>query len=162
MIKKILKLAGIGFLVGMAVCNIITILGCETVPVSQELVERMGSIRTALLVQALLSGIYGALCMGTTVLYDSAEKLPLAAVSLIHCGICIGPYVPLSIFLGWYHDTVTTVITTAIQLTGYFIVWLIMYLIYKKQTKELNEMQKQYRDKSQNSSPEDEKKRKNG
>ena len=156
MVKKVLRLAGIGFLVGMAVCNIITILVCDNVPVSQELIERTGSVRTALLVQALLSGVYGALCMGTTVLYDSAEKLPLAAVSLIHCVICIGPYIPISIFLGWYNDAVTTAITTAIQLTCYFIVWLIMYLIYKKQIKELNKMQEQFRDKSQNSSPADE------
>ena len=146
MVKKALKLAGFGFVLGIAVCTVISILMSDGVPASNELIERIGTVKAALLIQALLSGIHGAICMGTTVIYD-AEKLPLALMSLIHCVICVGLFIPVSLFLCWTKGLPETLIMTAVQTASYFVIWLIMNIIYKKQIKELNEMQKQLNDK---------------
>lgn len=139
MLKKILKLAGLGVLLGITVCNIISVTVSNDVPVTAALIERAGSVKAAFIMQTALTGIYGALCMATTVLYD-AEKLPLLAASLIHCVICVGTFIPLSLFLGWSAGAADVLITTAMQTAGYFMIWLIMYLRYKKEIKDLNKM----------------------
>ena len=154
MLKKTLKLAGLGVLIGITVCNIITIAVSNDVPVTASLIERAGSMKAAFIIQTVLTGIYGALCMGTTVLYD-AEKLPLAAASLIHCVICVCPFVPLSLFLGWSAGAVEVFIAAAMQTAGYFLIWLIIYLRYKKEIKDLNEMNELQKQPEKNKRTED-------
>jgi hypothetical protein len=139
MFKKALKLAGFGFIVGIAVFTVISAFTYKETPVPSEFVEKVGSFRAAYLIQIALSGAYGALCMGTTVIYD-AEKLPLSVMSLLHCVITVSTYIPLSLFLGWSDSPVNTLITTCIQVAAYFVIWLIMFLRYRKEIKELNEM----------------------
>ena len=139
MLKKALKLAGFGFIAGIAVWTVIAALTCKETPVPQGFIAKVGSLKLAFIIQVAVSGLYGALCMGSTVIYD-AEKLPLSVMSLIHCVITLGPYIPLSLFLGWSENLTETLITTCIQVTAYFIVWLIMYLRYKKSIKELNDI----------------------
>ena len=140
--KKVFKLAGMGFLLGMAICNVICLLCGGVDLVDSELVEKIGSEEKAILIQMLLAGIYGAVNMGTTVLYE-AERMPLALVSFIHCMICIIPFIPLSIFLRWTENLKTTLIITSIQIAAYFMIWLIIYMLYRKEINKLNEMQKQ-------------------
>lgn len=139
---KFFKLLGFGFLLGIAVCNVITVLSSDNLPAAPELIEKMGSLKAAMLMQMLLSGIYGAVCMGSTVLYE-ADRLPLALISLLHCMICIIPFIPLSLFLNWSNGIADTLIMAGIQLAAYFIVWLCIYLRYRREIKELNEIQKQ-------------------
>ena len=146
MLKSIFKRAGLGFLLGIAVCNFIAICFGDGTMVSSALVEKVGCQRVALLLQTLLSGLCGALCMGGTLLYE-AERLPLALSTFIHCIICIVPYFLLSVLLHWTDGIGGAFIMSGIQFAGFFIIWLMMYLLYKKQTKELNRMQKQIHDK---------------
>ena len=139
--KKFLKLAGIGFLAGIVICDIIMALTMRDLPATPEIIEELGGLRSARLLQMLLTGLYGALCFGTTMLYD-ADRMPLALASAIHCAICIVPFIFMSRFLGWTNGPVETLIQTACQLVAYMIIWLIMYLSYRKEIRELNEMQK--------------------
>lgn len=154
MLKKVLKLSGFGAMLGITVCTVITAITCDTVPVSPEFVEKVGGIRAALIIQTALSALYGMLCMGTTVIYD-IDRLPLTLMSFIHCIICIAPFIPLSLMLGWSDGIGTTLIMTGFQLLAYFVVWLVMYARYKKEIKELNEMQRQN---LKNMTPEEDKK----
>lgn len=142
MLKRSLKFAGLGFIMGIAVCTIITILTSDAasgVPASAAFIERIGSVKWALLIQALLSGVHGAICMGTVTLYDT-DRLPLTLVSALHCACCIVPYVALSVFLCWTESFKETLIMVGMQLVAYFIVWLIMYVLYRKEIKELNKI----------------------
>ncbi|MBR4767400.1 MAG: DUF3021 domain-containing protein [Lachnospiraceae bacterium] len=140
--KKVLKYAGFGFVLGVAVSSVITILTGDPFPASSAFIERVGNPKGALLTQALLSGLYGALCMGTVPVYDN-ERLPLSLSSLIHCLCCILPFIPLSLFLGWSASVAEVLIMAGFQLAAYFVIWLILYVRYKKQAKELNEIQRQ-------------------
>ena len=141
MLKKSLKFAGFGFILGIAVCSIITILTSDAsgVPASAKFIERIGSAKWALLIQALLSGVHGAICMGTVTLYDT-DHLPLTLVSALHCACCIAPFVLLSVFLCWTGSVTETLIMVGMQLVAYFIVWLIMYSLYRKEIKKLNKI----------------------
>lgn len=141
--KQIWKMAALGFLLGNVVNSLISALTANDLPVAPVLLERIGSLRGALLLEFVLVGVFGAICMAGTVLYE-AERLPLAAATALHCLICIGQFIPLGLFLGWCSSAVEIVIMTGSQLLGFFIVWLIMYARYCKEVKALNDMQKGY------------------
>lgn len=152
MLKRSLKFAGFGFILGIAVCTIITILTSDAaggIPASAKFVERIGNVKLALLIQALLSGVHGAICMGTVTLYDT-DRLPLTLVSALHCACCIVPFIALSVFLCWTESVTDTLIMVGMQLVAYFIVWLIMYSLYRKEIRELNKI----KDDIDNSGPE--------
>ena len=149
MLKKTLKAAGIGFLIGMVIGNVIAILtgNSDTGGVtfaSQKLLDMAGGNGTvAMLLQSLFSGLYGAVCFAGMTFYE-AERLPLAAATALHCATIILLFIPIALFLGWVSNIVTLLIISGMQLVGFFIIWLIMWSIYKKQVKELNDMQKNF------------------
>lgn len=142
MVKRVLKFAGIGFLVGAALCNFITIITANgSLPVTPALVGRIGDARLAMLLQFFLSGLYGALCMAGVLLYD-ADRLPLAAATLLHCLTCIIPFAPLSLFLGWSDGIGAVLIMAGFQIAAFFVVWLIIYARYRAEINKMNEIQK--------------------
>lgn len=143
--KKIFKLALIGFFLGIVICDLISLIfsladGNGLMLCSAEFTKRIGSTAGAIVLQSLLTGIYGAVCMGTVVLYD-IEHWPLALSSVVHYLIIESMYVPLALFLGWERHFSGILIMMGIQLVCYFIIWLIIYMIYRKQVKELNKLQ---------------------
>ena len=149
MLKKTLKAAGIGFLIGMIVGNVIAFLtgnsgtGGVTFASPQLLDMAGGSGTVAMLLQSLFSGLYGAVCFAGTTLYD-ADRLSLAVATALHCALIVLPFIPISYLLGWVDGIVETIIIAAIQIVAFFMIWLIMWAIYKKQVKELNDMQKDF------------------
>ena len=141
MIRKILKLAGLGFLIGIALATLISAFIGNPVAAPEELVTKLGSMRAARLAQTLLAGVFGAVCMGCTVLYE-AERLPLAASTALHCVICLLGFYPIATFLCWCRSIKEVLIINAFQLVAFVIIWLIMYAAYRKEVRELNEMNK--------------------
>ena len=49
-------------------------------------------------------------------------------------------YVPTAMFLGWADSAVEILIVEGILLVAYFIIWLVIYLRYKKEVRSLNKM----------------------
>ena len=148
MIKRILKFAGIGFLAGIVVRDLIAIMSSPgTLSAAPELVGRIGNEQIAALVSTLLSGVYGALCMAGVLLYDT-DRLPLAAATLIHCLMCIIPFAPLSLLLGWCDGIEAVLIMALFQLAAFFIVWLIMYARCRAEIKKMNEIHKYNQEKT--------------
>ena len=149
MLKKTLIRAVIGFLIGVVVGNLITILtgnsdtGGVTFASSQLLRMAGGNALVAMLLQSLFSGLYGAVCFAGMTFYE-AERLPLAAATALHCATIILLFIPIALFLGWVSNITEILIIMSIQLVCFFIIWLIMWSIYKKQVKELNDMQKNF------------------
>ncbi len=147
MLKTILRRAMIGFSIGILLGDVIAMMSGslsaeELVLVSDELMDTTGNLAIAFLIQTLVSGLYGAIVFGTTVFYD-IEKWSLVLATAFHCLTVIGLFVPISLFLGWGgDDPITLLIMIGCQIVAFFIIWLIMNAIYKKQVKELNEMQK--------------------
>ena len=148
MLKTIIRRAEFGFSIGLLLGDGIAMLtgslgAGELVLVSGKLLDMTGNIALAFLIQSLLSGLYGALTFGTIVFYE-IESWPLTVATAAHALVVIGSFVPLSVFLGWASDEpVGFLIMIGCQVVGFLIVWIIMYSIYKKQVKELNELQAQ-------------------
>ena len=151
MLKKTLKMAGIGFLLGIVIGNLIAFLtgnsdtgGVTFAP--QKLLDMAGGKAiVAMLLQSLFSGLYGAACFAGMSFYE-IERMPLAAATALHCALIILLFVPISLCLGWVSKIETLLMISGIQLVCFFIIWLIMYAGFKKQVKELNELQKKNRD----------------
>lgn len=149
MLKKTLKSAGIGFLIGIVVGDMIafftgTLNTGGVTYASNELLEMAGGNGVlAMVLQSLFSGLYGAACFAGMSLYE-IERMPLAAATALHCSIIVLLFVPISLLLGWVQNITELLIIAGIQIVAFFIIWLIMYLIFEKQIRELNEMQKDF------------------
>ena len=61
--KRFWKMAALGFLLGVAVNSLISALAAGGSPVAPELLERIGSLRWAMLLEFVLVGVFGAACM---------------------------------------------------------------------------------------------------
>lgn len=141
--KKVLKRAGLGCLAGIVINDLISAIGGTGSAITPEYLARIGDARAAMLLELLLVGLFGAICMGGTMLYD-VDRLPLAAATAIHCLLCILPFAPLALLFGWCKTAVELLIMAGFQVLAFFIVWLILYLSYQKEIRKLNEMQKDY------------------
>lgn len=146
MLKKTLKAAGIGFLLGIVIGNLIAFLtgnsdtgGITFAP--QKLLDMSGGNAViAMLLQSLFSGLYGAVCFAGMSFYE-IERMPLAVATALHCALIVLLFIPIALLLGWVSQIETQLIISGIQLICFFIIWLIMYAGFKKQVKELNELQ---------------------
>lgn len=143
MLVKTLKRALTGFVLGMAVGNLIAALTGHPNIVSPELLQKAGDLSAALLWQTLLSGVIGAAGMGGTVLYE-LDRWPLLVIDLVHYALCMAVFIPVSFWLGWCEKPVELVIMAAIMFAVHFTIFLIMCAIYRKQVRELNQMQQQF------------------
>ena len=129
MLKKTLKMAGIGFLIGIVIGNLIAFLtgnsdtgGVTFAP--QKLLDMAGGKAiVAMLLQSLFSGLYGAACFAGMSLYE-IERMPLAAATALHCALIILLFVPISLFLGWVSKIETLLMISGLQLVCFFIIWL--------------------------------------
>ena len=135
MIRRII----LGFLLGTAIGNLIAwFFGSY---VSSMLVARMGRVPAAILVQSLVSGLYGSFALAGTLFYD-IEQWSLTRSSVMHFLVIAVLYVPTAMFLGWANSATEILIVEGILLVAYFIIWLVIYLRYKKKVRSLNEMLK--------------------
>ena len=150
MLKKTLKSALIGFLLGIVIGNVIAILtgSSDTGGVtfaSQKLLDIAGGNGVvAMLLQSFFSGLYGAACFAGMSFYE-VERLPLAVATALHCALIVLLFIPISYLLGWVGGIVETLIIAAIQAAAFFVIWLILYSVYKKQVRELNDLQDDFK-----------------
>ena len=145
--KKILIRCGLGFLLGMVAITLISVLFIRgedgTVYFySEALLARVGSPAAAALLQMLLCGVYGALCMGGTILYD-IERWPLALATAVHYLLIALGYLLPALLLGWYLTPKLLLLVEGMMTVGFFLIWLIMFLLYRAEVRSLNELRAQ-------------------
>ncbi len=145
--SKILKLALIGFVLGMLIGNLISYLFADKsaeplVIVSQVLIRRTGSVEAAMIVNTLLSGILGAFCMAGTIFHDpKVYDWGLTKAAVLHFLLILAVNIPIALYCGWLKPGFPDLlIWVSFMALSYFIVWLIMFLRYRKETEELNRM----------------------
>ena len=147
MVWKILKRAGFGFILGMAVGNLIACLTGHPNIVSASLLEKAGSLSAALLWQTLLSGVIGFAAFAGVSVYDIEHWSLLLADAVHYVGYMIF-FLPIAFFLGWLGSAQEAIIMAAILLGVHTVIFLIMWAIYRRQARELNrlnEERKQHR-----------------
>ena len=139
MLAKTLKRAGFGFILGMAVGNLIAALSGHPNIVSPLLLERAGSLPAALLWQTVLSGVIGAAGFGGAVLYD-VERWPLLLADAMHYVSYMIVFLPIAFFLGWTEKAGEAAVMAVILLAAHTVIFLIMCARYRAEVKELNEL----------------------
>lgn len=129
--KRTAKMAGIGFALG-------TLIGLAFLlpyGVGAFWAER-GAKQFAL--HVVMSGLLGAVNMGSTTIY-SLEHWSLMRCTLTHFLITMSCMCLIGFSMGWFDlRKPITLWTLAICVVIYFIIWLIMYLMYKRQIRRIN------------------------
>lgn len=140
--KKFLSLCGIGFLFGIAFYALIAVLFYRTEDGSIQfysdfLLPHVGSPAVATLLTFLIFGLYVGLNFGGTVLYELEDWTLLKATVVHYLIVSVGYLVPV-LLLGWKMSMSVFLIIEGLMTVGFFLIWLIMYLRYKAEVKELN------------------------
>ena len=136
--RKCFILSVIGFLAGMVMGNAIAWLSDGEL-VNARIAGWCGSDIGAIVIQTLLSGLLGAIAMGGVVIHD-IERWSLPRCAVVHYLLIEIPYIVIATVLGWYDSPTELLIILGIQLVAFGFIWLIMYLRWKAQVRELNEL----------------------
>ena len=143
MLSKMIKLAGLGFLIGIGVGNVLAVLtGWPDQLQTPALLEKAGSPCAALLLQTLFSGLLGAVGMGGVVFYEM-EHWSLLRIMVTHFAVIAAVNVPVSLFMGWTSSPASVLITLAIMALCYLLIFLIMYVRYRIEVRKLNDINEQ-------------------
>ncbi len=135
--KKVLIRAAVGFSLGALVAVILGVIDMRFC--SQALAARVGSEGLGIALQILGSGLYGSACMVGTLFYDF-ERWSLALATALHYLIIAVGLALCYWLLCWGMGAGLLLTVLAGQTAGFFLIWLIMWLRYRKEVKELNEL----------------------
>lgn len=141
MFGKTLKRACFGFVLGMAIGNLIAAVLGNSEIISPLLLNRAGSQQGAFLMQTLLSGVIGAAGFGGISLYE-IERWPLLLAVLIHYAIYMAVFLPSALLLGWISTVKDALIMTIVLALAQLFIFLIMCAVYRAQVRELNQLQR--------------------
>ena len=141
--KKLLIRCALGFLLGMAAMLIVpSLINCEPIGLiiyTDELLARAGSPAAATAVSLLVMGLFGELCMGGTLFYE-LESWPLACATAAHYLLMALGYLIPNWLLRWNMPLKLLLAIEGFMALGFAVIWLIMYLRYKREVRELNQL----------------------
>ncbi len=144
--QKVVLLASIGFgfgvIMGVTITSVIATASAgdgNFYVTSKDLIEAVGNPLVAFLIQAFVSGLYGAVVMGASAVY-SKEEWGVTRCTLIHYFVMMIAYCVIAFSLRWY--TFDDIIPLAVMLGAmtviYFCIWLGFYISYRAQLKKIN------------------------
>jgi hypothetical protein len=142
--KELLKRCLFGAPLGLAISSIITIAISLTVgdglyyAVVPALASEMGSEINAVVLQAVLSMIYGAAWAGASVVWD-AEHWSLLKMTLVHLIVTSVASFPIAYFARWMpHNLLGILLYVGIFITIYAGIWIGQYSGMKKRIAAMN------------------------
>ena len=140
--RLLITLGIMGFILGMVMCNGITIMFASTadriVIVAPELSDMFGE-PLAIFLQTLIGGVIGLVAFSATIVYYD-ERFNLIAATLIHMVISMTVLLLGAYFLKWIGPTVGELLLFLIlPLTIYVLIWFSVYVSYRVQVRQINE-----------------------
>lgn len=136
----------IGVPLGMISCLIITVLTSTGNAndghihlVTGILLDRVGNETTALIIQEIVTGLYGGIVMGATVAYDM-EQWSILRCTLTHFVTTFVLYYLTAISMGWFsiENVAEWLIMLAVMIVVYTFIWLANYLSYRRDIEHMN------------------------
>ena len=118
----------IGALMGIAICLILYGFGLYD--------EIIIDDKPFVIMQFVGSALNGIICMGSTIVYD-IDNLGLSKVTLLHYVITLVSFLCFNFLLGWFSEF-NIILILAVFTVAYFIIWLINYLVYKREIRRIN------------------------
>lgn len=140
LLKKALLLSGMGFVIGI-------LIGVSIFYFTGKAVTDDITVTLTDLFYFLVGGIYGALAMGGSVVYD-IESWSIARATFTHFVMAVTGFFALAWIQGWFSPKdLFFWIMFAMWVFAYFIIWLCQYLSYQRQVERINRELKEYRNK---------------
>lgn len=143
--KELLRRCLIGAPLGLAISTAITIVISLIVgdgvyyAVPPELAADCGSEINAVVLQAVLSLLYGAVWAGASVIWE-AERWSILKQTVVHLIVCSAATFPVAYFARWMpHTTSGILLYFGIFFMIYLIIWLSQYSAIKKRVRQINE-----------------------
>ena len=143
--KKLLTRCLLGAPLGLAISTVITIAISICVgdgmyyAVVPELIADSSSEINAVVIQAVLSLIYGAAWAGASVVWES-DGWSLLKQTVVHLLVCSAATFPIAYFARWMpHNAKGIALYFGIFVVIYLVIWLSQYSTMKKRVKQLNE-----------------------
>lgn len=90
-----------------------------------------------LLAQLIGSGLYGAIAMGGVISYD-IESWSLVRATLTHYILTFASFIAAALLLGWF-DGIGLLIAFLAFSGAFFIIWIIMYILSRREVRKINE-----------------------
>lgn len=145
--KTIISLLYIGFTLGFILGIILTSV-IATIAIADnsmhlytnEFLEFIGNPLTALLIHSFVCGILGMIILGSALLYE-IDKWGLLKATIIHFIVIVVSFYSIAFFLRWFEPTDSIAVGTSLVMfiVIYTGIWLVQYLSYKIQIKEINQ-----------------------
>ncbi|NMA94185.1 MAG: DUF3021 domain-containing protein [Clostridiales bacterium] len=138
-----------GFAVGVLLVHLITFLvnylgSGQCVVCMPELSERLGSVQ-AVVVQTLLGAILGMIAFAGTLFFD-IEEWSLLRATAAHCALILSTFLIVGARLHWFSMHIIAIsIMAGIIILMYALIWVIMYLIWKREIREMNRLTEEYK-----------------
>lgn len=143
--KNILLRCLIGAPLGLAISTIITIVisvatGDGTYyAVVPELIGDCGGELNAVILQSVLSFLYGAAWAGATAIWE-IERFSITKQTILHLVICSAATLPIAYFCRWMpHNGQGIAIYFGTFIAVYCVIWLVLYTGMKRRIRQLNE-----------------------
>lgn len=133
----------LGFMVGVVMTSVITTLVISDGNihfVTPGFMKFIGNPLAAFIIHSLVCGILGTIMLGSAYIYE-IDRWTLLKATIIHFIVIVISFYLTVFFLRWFAPTNIKAIITSliIFIVTYTIIWLIMYLSYKSQIKEINQ-----------------------
>ena len=141
------KLA-LGFIVG-AISGTLIVLLINTISKSSyhiatpDLAEAIGT-ESAVILQTLLSGLYGLVCIGGTEFFR-IEKWSLLRSTMTHLVCILVSFSTIGLILRWIRFDLPSLLFLLFIAVAYFIIWIIMSIRWKRSIREMNSELEKYK-----------------
>ena len=142
--KKIIGRSVLGFFIGIAIGQIVSVLisliggSGKFIICTPEFVELIGNEASAAAIQTFLCGVMGIGYAAASPVWES-EKLNIAAQSGICFGIYAAALLPIAYFTNWMAHSVSGVLGYIGIFAGSFVVvWIFQYITLKIRINALN------------------------
>lgn len=132
----------LGMLIGIVVTAVTTTISLQDGTLhlcAPEFNEFVGDELTAFIIQALVSGVYGAIGLGGSTVYQIEDWSVLKA-TCVHFAFTVTAYFLTGGFLRWFSplNVQDDLIMLGIFIAAYVAIWLSHYFAYKIQIEEIN------------------------
>jgi len=142
--KKAIQRGLLGFPIGISIGHIITIIislflgSGNYYPIPPELISAVGSEIGAVVIQVVLSGLFGASCAAASVIWE-IEDWSIAKQTGIHFSIISMIMLPIAYFAHWIpRSLVGFLMYFGAFVTIFVVVWVIHYYIWRNKIKYIN------------------------
>jgi len=137
-----------GLFIGALIGNVVTLLvnyftEGKWMICMPELIERFG-LGGAIALQTLLSGIFGAISLGSMCFHD-IDGWNMLRSSIAHCLTILISFIPAGLALYWFSFDISSIlIISGVIIICYSIIWLIMYILWKREMREMTILNEEY------------------